>query len=90
MKYLDECKIVKIKKDIKHQNIGDELIRLERVGEFSYIIDKPCSEFTIAELNFIYRLNQSLGEIENTRKIYYGHLLKNNLGYFIMEGEFDE
>ncbi len=76
----------KIKKEVKHQDIGGKEIRIEKELDVSYFLDKSIGEYTIAESNFV-RRRMDLITDELPSKIYYGHV--DMLGYFVAEDELE-
>ncbi len=86
MKDLEEYRLVTLIDTIKHQNIGGKNFRIEKEGCMSYILDYNFDNMTPAVHNFILRRDDIL-EVDDNMKIYYGHVLDTNLGYFIAEDE---
>lgn len=78
--------IVTLVDNIEHQGIGGKKFRIEKEGTMSYILDTNWDTMTIAMFNFIKR-REDFVILPDDMKIYYGHRLDVNLGYFIAEDE---
>ena len=80
-----------VSEKVTHQHIGGKEITLEREGTLAYLIDKPMSDWTIAEYNFFKRrpslFIMTTDEEVSAIKIYYGHV--GNLGYFVVQDELE-
>ena len=87
MRDLEKPYLVTLIDSITHQNIGGQVMRIEKEAIMKYISDMSCDEYTIAVHNFIVR-RDDIFTIDENMKIYYGHV--NNLGYFIAEDEIKE
>ena len=72
----------KIKKEVKHQNIGGKKIFIERKLTPDEV-DELAMGGNIACLNFCMRRNDFLPEFD--KNLYYGHV--GNLGYVVCEDE---
>jgi len=72
----------KIKKEVKHQNIGGKYIRVEM--ELSpNEVDNQALNGNIACYNFCFRREDFLPDFN--KRLYYGHV--GNLGYIVCEDE---
>lgn len=89
IKKMEKERIVRIIDSIKHQDIGGKKIRIEKEGTISDILDTNLNLMSIAMSNFMFRRNDFFN-LPEEMKIYYGHELKSNLGYFIAEDEIVE
>ena len=87
MRDLEKPYLVTLIDSITHQNIGGQVMRIEKEGTMKYISNMSCDEYTIAVHNFIVR-RDDIFTIDENMKIYYGHV--NNLGYFIGADEIKE
>lgn len=88
MNELEKIRIVRLDNKIYHQGIGGKMFRIEKEGTMSYIYDMNFNDYTIAIHNFIQRRDDLLWLPNGDKfKIYYGHILDTNLGYFIAEDE---
>jgi len=72
----------KIKKQVKHQDIGGKEIRIERKLTADEV-DEMAWNGNIACLNFCMRRDDFLPEFD--KDLYYGHV--GNLGYVVCEDE---
>ena len=84
----EETRLVKLIKGIKHQNIGGKEFRIEKEGTIGFIKDYQFKSINIAMMNLIGR--RPLWNLPDDTKVYYGHVLKTNLGYFIVEDEIEK
>lgn len=89
MKDVDKTRLVKLVEGIQHQEIGGKVFRIEKEGTVTYMLDAPLDKVPCALYNFLIRRTDLLDKDETT-KIYYGHVLETNLGYFIAEDEIEK
>lgn len=79
--------IKKIKKNVKYQKIGGQKILIEKDGFVDDLLDINLNEMPIAMSEFILRRADLVWS--PFTKIFYGHVLKTNLGYFVAEDELE-
>lgn len=79
--------IKKIKKNVKYQNIGGKKILIEKDGYADDLLDIDIKTMPIAMSEFILRRADLVWN--PFTKIFYGHVIKTNLGYFVAEDELE-
>ena len=88
MKDVEKTRLVKLVEGIEHQEIGGKVFQIEKEGTVTFMLDEPFNRMTRALYNFALRRTDLVDKDEST-KIYYGHVLETNLGYFIAEDEIE-
>ena len=79
--------IMKIKKNVKYQNIGGKKILIEKDGYVDDLLDIDLTEMPIGMTEFIKRRPDLIWN--PFTKIFYGHVIKTNQGYFVAEDELE-
>ena len=79
-------KIVKLIDEIEHQGIGGKKFIIMKEMRVSDLLDTPFTKMTIAMFNFIMR-RKDFFDMPETTKIYYGHVIDTDFGYYIAEDE---
>ena len=90
MEDLKEFKKVKLIDEIEHQGIGGATLILEKEGTILEVLDTNFYQMPIAMTNFVMRRMDIVAPHKQKMKVYYGHNLETNLGYFIAEDEIKE
>lgn len=79
-------KVIKLVDGIEHQGIGGKQFIIMKEMRVSDLLDTPFTKMTIAMFNFIMR-RKDFFDMPETTKIYYGHVIDTDFGYFIAEDE---
>lgn len=88
IKNLDKFKKVKLIESITHQNIGGKEFIIEKQGTLKDILDMGFM-MNIATYNFARRNIWFIANDDENEKVYYGHVIKTGLGYWILESEIE-
>lgn len=89
IKNLDKFKKVKLIDSITHQNIGGKEFVIEKQGTLKDILDMENGMMNIAIFNFVRRNNWFIANDNEDEKVYYGHVIETNLGYWVLESEIE-